>query len=473
MNLLRPPIALALVALIALAGCAVGPDYRRPETAVPAAFKEAQNWKAAEPRDEAPVSHWWEVYRDPLLNDLVAQVALSNQNVIAAEAQYRQATALLGQAQASFFPSVSAGLSETRGRAQSSAPLLDNDRLSLNASWEADVWGRIRRNVESGQAGAEASAADLRAALLSAQAALVQAYLQLRVVDAERRLIEQTVVGYERSLQITRNRYEAGVAARLDVTQAEAQFKSTQAQAIDLGVQRAQLEHAIAVLLGKTPADFALTATDGSPVLPGIPATLPSTLLERRPDIAAAERRAAAANASIGVAQSAYFPAISLGGSLGYQNSGLAGLLTAPNRFWTLGPSLALTLFDGGARAAQKEQAIAAYDRSVASYRQTVLSAFQDVEDNLATLRILEQEALVQQQAAKAAAESLTLATNQYRAGTVSYLNVVTAQATTLSADITTLGIAGRRLMASVGLMKALGGDWQGTAPPRIGSAGE
>jgi NodT family efflux transporter outer membrane factor (OMF) lipoprotein len=454
------PLPIA-VALLALTGCAVGPDYRRPDTAVPAAFKEAQNWKPAEPRDEAPVGHWWEVYRDPLLNELAAQVALSNQNVIAAEAQYRQATALLGQARASFFPSISAGLSETRGRTQGNAQLLDNDRMSLNASWEADVWGRIRRNVESGNASAEASAADLRAALLSAQAALVQAYLQLRVVDAERKLIEQTAVGYERSLQITKNRYQAGVAARLDVTQAEAQLKSTQAQALDLGIQRAQLEHAIAVLLGKPPADFALAAVDAQPVLPAIPAALPSTLLERRPDIAAAERRAAAANASIGVAQAAYFPALTLGGSLGYQNSGLAGLVTAPNRFWTLGPALALTLFDGGARAAQKDQAIAIYDRSVANYRQTVLSAFQDVEDNLATLRILEQEALVQREAAKAAAESLALANNQYRAGTVSYLNVVTAQATSLSADVTSLGIAGRRLLASVGLMKALGGDWQ------------
>jgi NodT family efflux transporter outer membrane factor (OMF) lipoprotein len=458
MNFRRLPIALAL---IALTGCAVGPDYHRPDTAVPAAFKESQNWKPAEPRDESPVGHWWEFYLDPLLNELVAQVALSNQNVIAAEAQYRQATALLGQARASFFPSVSAGLSETRRRDQVAAPLVDNDRLSLNASWEADVWGRIRRNVESGNASAEASAADLRAALLSAQAALVQAYLQLRVVDAERKLIEQTAVGYERSLQITKNRYQAGVAARLDVTQAEAQLKSTQAQALDLGIQRAQLEHAIAVLLGKPPADFALAAVDAQPVLPAIPAALPSTLLERRPDIAAAERRAAAANASIGVAQAAYFPALTLGGSLGYQNSGLAGLVTAPNRFWTLGPALALTLFDGGARAAQKDQAIAIYDRSVANYRQTVLSAFQDVEDNLATLRILEQEALVQREAAKAAAESLALANNQYRAGTVSYLNVVTAQATSLSADVTSLGIAGRRLLASVGLMKALGGDWQ------------
>jgi NodT family efflux transporter outer membrane factor (OMF) lipoprotein len=458
MNFRRLPVA---IALIALTGCAVGPDYHRPDTAVPAAFKESQNWKTAEPRDESPVGHWWEIYRDPLLNGLVAQVALSNQNVIAAEAQYRQATALLGQSRASFFPSVSAGLSETRGRTQGNAPLLDSDHLSLNASWEADVWGRIRRNVESGQAGAEASAADLRAALLSAQAALVQAYLQLRVVDAERKLIERNVVGYERSLQITRNRYEAGVAARLDVTQAEAQLKSTQAQAIDLGIQRAQLEHAIAVLLGKPPADFALAAIDGQPLLPAIPPALPSTLLERRPDIAAAERRAAAANALIGVAQAASFPALTLGGSLGYQNSGLAGLVTAPNRFWTLGPALALTLFDGGARAAQKEEAIAAYDRSVAAYRQTVLSAFQDVEDNLATLRILEQEALIQQEAANAAAESLALANNQYRAGTVSYLNVVTAQATSLSADVTTLGISGRRLVAVVGLMKALGGDWQ------------
>jgi NodT family efflux transporter outer membrane factor (OMF) lipoprotein len=269
------------------------------------------------------------------------------------------------------------------------------------------------------------------------------------------------VAAYRRSLEITGNRYQAGVAARLDVSEAETQLKSTQAQAIDLGVQRAQLEHAIAVLLGRPPADFAIADNATPPPLPAIPAALPAALLERRPDIAAAERRTAAANAAIGVAQAAFFPALTLGAGAGYQNSSFAQLLTAPNRFWSLGPTLAVTLFDGGARAAQRDQAGAAYEQSVASYRQTVLAAFQEVEDNLASLRVLEQEARVQQEAAGAAAESLALADNQYKAGTVSYLNVVTAQATALNAEIATLAIAGRRLVASVGLLKALGGDWQ------------
>jgi NodT family efflux transporter outer membrane factor (OMF) lipoprotein len=274
-------------------------------------------------------------------------------------------------------------------------------------------------------------------------------------------------VAYERSLQITRNRYEAGVAGKLDVAQAEAQLKSTQAQAIDLGVQRAQLEHAIAILVGKAPASFSLAVADGFPAVPEIPLQLPSALLERRPDIAAAERRAAAANAEIGVAQAAYFPTLTLGANGGYQGSSFSQLMTLPNRFWSVGPALALTLFDGGARSAQKAHAIAAYDASAAAYRQTVLAGFQEVEDNLAALRILDQEAVVQQDATRAAAESLELTNNQYQAGIVSYLNVVVAQATALNADRSNLDIAGRRLVASVTLLKALGGDWRRGQAPR------
>lgn len=461
-----------LLALLLLSGCAVGPDYHRPDVVTPAAFKEAGEWKPAEPKDDAPRGNWWEIYGDADLNALVAQVAISNQNVLAAAAQYRQALALLGVAQAGYYPTLSGGLSGNRaqGTAASaagtstggaSAPILNTARLSYSASWEADIWGHIGRNVESSDASVEASDADLQSALLSAQATLVQTYFQLRANDAQQQLLKQTIDAYGRSLQITRNRYDAGVAGRVDVAQAETQLKSTEAQAIDLGVQRAQFEHAIAVLTGQAPANFQLTPTNAMPTLPPVPAALPATLLERRPDIAGAERRMAAANAQIGVVQAAFFPALTFSSTGGYQSSSLSHLLTLPNRFWSIGPALALTLFDAGARSAQKESAMAAYDKSVATYRQTVLAAFQEVEDNLAALRLLANEATVQQAATQSAAEVLALTENQYQAGTVSYLNVVTAQATALGAQRSNLDIAGRRLFANAVLLKALGGDWR------------
>ncbi len=481
------PRALLLSALSTLAGCSVGPDYRRPEAASPAQYKElragearaqaqekaAPGWKVAEPGDEAPRGAWWEVYGDAQLDALVAQVEVSNQNVAAVAAQYRQAQAAVAAARAAWFPIVGANFALSRGQGTvgtsatastnavvTGAPIRNTDRLSLDASWEADVWGGIARKVESSSAAAEASAADLQAALLSAQATLVQTYMLLRINEAQQRLLEETVVAYERSLEITRNRYAAGVAARVDVAQAETQLKATQAQAIDLGVQRAQLEHAIASLTGRAASDFSLPATGTLPQLPQIPVGLPSALLERRPDVAAAERRAAAANAQIGVAQAAFFPALTVSASGGYQNTSLSQLLTLPNRFWSLGPALALTLFDAGARSAQKEQSIAAYDQSVAAYRQSVLTAFQDVEDNLAALRILAEEEVIQREAAQFAAESLRLTDNQYRSGTVSFLNVVVVQAAALATDRTRLDITGRRLIASAVLLKALGGDW-------------
>ena len=300
----------------------------------------------------------------------------------------------------------------------------------------------------------------------------MQTYFQLRTNDAQQRLLEQTIAAYQRSRQITANRYEAGVAGRVDVAQAEAQLKSTQAQAIDLGVLRAQYEHAIAVLIGKAPAEFQIAPVDAMPALPVVPPALPSVLLERRPDIAGAERRMAAANAQIGVAQAAFFPALTLGATGGYQNSSLSNLLTLPNRFWSIGPALALTLFDGGARSAQKEGAIAGYDKAEATYRQTVLAAFQEVEDNLAALRLLANEAVMQQAATQAADEALALTENQYQAGTVSYLNVVTAQATALGAQRSNLDLVGRRLGASAVLLKALGGDWQvGSVVPSNGTS--
>lgn len=457
---------------VLLAGCAVGPDYHKPEVTTPAEYKEAGDWKTAEPRDEAPRGNWWEIYGDAELNGLVAQVEISNQNVAAAAAQYRQAQALLGVAQAGYYPAVSAGVLASRGQGTSTsttgtstpapgAPVINLIRPSLTASWEPDIWGQIRRSVESSQAAAQASKADLQSALLSAQGTLVQSYFQLRINDEEQRLLGQSIIAYDRSLQITRNRYQAGVAGRVDVAEAETQLKTTQAQAIDLGVQRAQLEHALAVLIGKAPADFHIDPVNGLPALPAVPATLPSELLERRPDIAGAERRMAAANAEIGVAQGAFYPSLTLSGTGGFQNSSLSQLLTLPNRFWSVGASVAMTVFDAGAHSAQKESAVAAYDQSVAGYRQTVLAAFQEVEDNLAALRQLNEEAAAQQSATQSATEALTLTENQYKAGTVSYLNVVILDAAALNAKQSSLNIAGRRLLANAALVTALGGNWQ------------
>ena len=450
-----------LLALLVLSGCAVGPDYHKPEISVPAAFKEADGWKLAQPQDEALRGKWWELYGDTQLNALVEQVIVSNQNVKLAEAQYRQAQAVLAGSRAGYFPTLSASASVTRSQSGSTTIVTPNDRVALNASWEADVWGNIRRSVESSTASAQASTADLQAALLSIHATLVQTYLQLRINDAQYRLLEETMAAYERTLQITRNRFEAGIVSRLDVAEAETQLKSTQAQAIDLGEQRGQLEHAIALLVGKAPADFTLTPTYDLPELPSIPVDIPSILLERRPDVAAAERRAAAANAQIGVAQAAFFPTLMLGASGGFQGSSWSNLFSLPNRFWSLGPSLAMSLFDGGAHSAQKEQVMAIYDQNVATYRQTVLTAFQSVEDSLVSLRVLAQEETVQHEASRSAKESLSLTNDQYQAGTVSYLNVVTAQVATLNADLGSLNIAGRRLLASTALLKALGGDWR------------
>ena len=456
-----------LTLTLALTGCAVGPDYLRPAVDIPPAFKEAPGWKAAEPQDETPRGHWWEVYGDTDLNALASQVEISNQNVQQAAAQYRQALALLGGARAGYYPTLGTGLSDTRAQAAAAAnakaapAISDTTRFSLNASWEIDLWGRIDRGVEANEASARASQSDLQSALLSAQTTLVQTYLQLRVNDAQQALLEQTIAAYERSLQITRNRHEAGVVGRVDVAQAETQLKTVQAQRVDLSVQRANYEHAIAVLIGKPPAAFAIGRNNALPALPMLPVALPASLLERRPDIAAAERRMAAANAQIGVAQAAFFPSLTFSGSGGYQNSSFADLFTVPHRFWSIGPALALNLFDGGARTAQKESAIAAYDKTVAAYRQTVLTAFQEVEDNLAALRHLAEEARIQQEAARSADEALSLTENQYQAGTVSYLNVVVAQAAALNAKRSSLDIAGKRLLANAVLLKALGGDWK------------
>ncbi len=465
---MRPQHGLLALIGVALAGCTAGPDYVRPKVESPAAYKEAGEWKPAQPKDDAARGKWWEIYGDAQLNALVEQVAVSNQTLAAAQAQYRAATALVAAARASWFPTVTASASATRSRPSvttGSVPGVATSTrtlysLPVSASWEPDLWGSVSRSVEASQAAAQASAADLANARLSLQSELAQSYFQLRALDAQRRLLDDTVEAYAKSLELTRNRYVAGVVSRADVAQAETQLKSTQAQAIDLGVQRAQLEHAIAVLLGKPPSQFALSPAPLNVLPPAIPPGLPAELLERRPDVAAAERRMAAATAQIGVARAAYFPTVTLSATYGLQSASRSNWLTAPSRFWSLGPALAETLFDGGKRAALSDEAVANYDASVASYRASVLTAFREVEDNLVALRLLEQEAEVQADAVRAADQALELTLNQYRAGTVASLQVVAAQTAALANQRAAADLAGRRVSARVLLVKALGGGW-------------
>jgi NodT family efflux transporter outer membrane factor (OMF) lipoprotein len=456
---------------VLLAACTVGPDYVRPAVETPAAFKEQGNWKPAEPRELEARGKWWEMYRDPLLSSLQEEVSVSNQNLAKAEAQYRQALALAQAARAGYFPVVNVAVSDTRSRASAttvaqpsatpvSRGVVTNHNLPFQASWVPDIWGNISRAVEAGDASVQASAGDLAAARLSAQAALAQSYFALRALDAQLSLLEETVAAYDKSFKLVQNQYAAGIVAKADVFQATTQINTARAQALDLGVQRAQLEHAIALLVGKPPSALSIPRAPLATALPPIPAAVPSTLLERRPDIAAAERRMAQANAQIGVAKAAFFPALTLSASTGYQSSTMADWLTLPSRFWSLGPAIALNLFDGGLRRAQTAQAIAAYDANVAAYRQTVLAAFQQVEDNLAVLRILEEEAQVQGEAVKSAEQALALALNQYKAGTVSYLNVVVVQAIALSNQRAAVDLQSRRAAASVQLIAALGGGW-------------
>ena len=442
-----------------LAACAVGPEYKRPQVVAPPAYKESKDWKIAEPGDAVPRGKWWMVFGDPLLNELAEKIEISNQDLRFAEAQYRRAQALTRQARAGLMPTITGGVSATRsggGRRDSAT----NYDLSGGLSWDADLWGRVRKSVESGVASEAASAADLESVRLAVQSELVLNYLQMRVLDSQRQLLDETADAFAKSLQLTRNRYEAGLAGRVDVAQAEAQLKSTQAQSIDTGVQRAQFEHAIAVLQGRAPAELSIAPLPLKVAMPSIPTGLPSELLERRPDIAAAERRVAAANAQIGVAQAALYPSLTLSASAGLQSSNFANWLSLPSRVWAFGPALAQTLFDAGARQSVTDQAIASHEATVATYRQTVLSAFQEVEDNLVELRILEQEAKVQAEAVAAARQSVELTTNQYKAGIVSYLNVVSVQTTLLNNERATVSLLGRRLVAAAQLVRALGGGW-------------
>ena len=451
----------SVVPLAFLAACAVGPNYERPPVETPAAFKEAGPWVKAQPADSAPKGKWWEVYRDPILDGLMEQVSVSNQSLKAAEARYRQASAAVQSARAQLFPTLGANASATRSRSTGPGDTGRRYNLSLNASWEPDFWGRVRRLVEASRAEEAASASDVENARLSLQAELATDYFQLRATDAQIVLFQDTVKAFQTSYTLTENRYRAGVVAKSDVAQAETQLKSTQATAIDLRATRAQLEHAIAVLIGKPPAVFSIAPASVDLHIPSIPPGIPSTLLERRPDVAAAERRAAEANARIGVAEAAYFPSINLTASGGFVGAAIANLVSAPNRAWSLGLAAAETILDFGARGADVATARAAYDEAVANYRQTSLTAFQEVEDDLATLRWLSEEAGVQDEAARAARESVALTLNQYKAGTVSFLNVAVVQASQLSEERSVVNVLERRLAASVALIRALGGTWE------------
>ena len=457
-----------------LAGCAVGPDYVKPQMEVPTAYKESGQWKTAQPMDETPHGDWWTVCQDARLNQLMDTLNRQSPGIAQAEAQYRQAQALLRQAQSGMFPTL--GLNATAQRssngsgssASSVNPVTGSTRsgisnsynLSLDASWEADVWGRVRRSIEAGRAQQDASAAQLAAIKLSAQAQLATAYLQLVVADQQIRQLLESEKALQDTLTLTRNQSAAGIVSDANVALAESQLKSAQAQRVDKQLTRAQLEHAIAAALGQTPSTFSLAASDFEPHLPQIPAGLPSTLLERRPDIAAAERTVAAANAQIGVAKAAYFPSLTLSASGGYRSDSFSDWISLPNRIWSLGPQLALTLFDAGLRKAQTDAAIASYDASVASYRQTVLTAFQAVEDSLAAQSMLDEQAALQADGLAAARRSENITLNQYRAGIVGYIDVLAAQNTRLSAESNLWNIRNRQYVNSVALIAAIGGQW-------------
>ena len=455
------------------AGCTVGPDYKRPAAPVPVAYKENANWPAAQPSDSTLRGKWWEVFGDPSLNALEEQVTVSNQTLKAAQAQFLQARAAVRFSRAGLFPVLTVSPSASRARESGNQPfagpftagVTENDfMIPFDASYEPDVWGRVRRTIEAARAGAQASAADVESVSLSLHAELALDYFQAHSLDAEIQLLSSTVTSYTKALELTDSRYKGGVASQVDVAQAKTQLETTRAQAIDLLVARAQLEHAIAALTGKPASEFALPVVALGTRPPAIPLGLPSQLLERRSDVAGAERRMAAANANIGIARSAYFPAVNLGVTGGFESAVIGTLFQGPSSLWSVGAAALETIYEGGQRRAVSEQARAAYDQTVAFYRQTALTAFQEVEDNLAALRILEQEAATQQGAVDAAEHSLALSNTRYRGGVTSYLEVTTAQSTALADERVAVQIQGRRMTASVLLIKALGGGWDSAA---------
>jgi NodT family efflux transporter outer membrane factor (OMF) lipoprotein len=481
-------IPAALLASAALAGCAVGPNYVRPSAPLSPTFKEASAWSPAAPADTLDRGDWWTLFDDPALNGLEAKVSVSNQNIIAAEAAYRNARAVVSEQRAALFPTVDLSGSATRsgsGGGSSGAVITGAGggtivtgggggrsstqyRASIGASWEPDVWGRIRRTIEGARSNAQASAADLAAARLSAQGELATDYFGLREADAEIALDRATVAAYQRSLTIAQNRYNAGVTVRSDVYQAQTQLANAQADLAGLDQQRANFEHAIAVLTGEAPGNFSLATAPWNGTVPAIPPAVPSTLLQRRPDIAGAERRVQAANAQIGVQTAAYFPTISLTGSYGFAATELGSLFKSSNALWSYGASVAETLFDAGARRARVSEARASRDQAVARYRETVLEALQDVEDQLAATRVLAQQAELRRQASMAADAAETIVSNQYRSGQVSYADVVTAQTAAYTARRALAQSAAQRQTTAVALIQSLGGGWKATTDPRV-----
>ena len=472
----RPVVGL-LVLIFLLSGCAVGPRYTKPAAPAPPAYKETPPpWKTAQPSDQVARGKWWEIFQDPQLNALEEQINVSNEHLKAAEAQFRQARALVRFNRAAYYPTVTAGASAAREHLSEHRPLVSTTAqtnvtdfvIPVDVSYEADVFGRVRRTVEAARSNAQASAGDLESVRLSMHAELALDYFQMRTLDAEEQLLRSNVTSFERALELTKSRYTGGVASAVDVAQAQTQLENTRTQAIDVLIQRAQNEHAIATLIGQPASTFAVPQAAWNSPPPDIPPGLPSDLLERRPDIAAAERRVAAANAQVGVARAAYFPIFTLTGSGGFESTAITTLIQGPSGFLTAGASAAVTAFDGGRRRAVSEQARAAYDESVADYRQTVLTAFQEVEDSLAVLRILNDEAQAQQAAVAAAEHSLQLSTNRYKGGVVSYLEVTTAQSTALADERAAVDILRRRMTASVSLIKALGGGWSSASLPSV-----
>jgi NodT family efflux transporter outer membrane factor (OMF) lipoprotein len=477
---LRLPASLAgLTALsLVLAGCAVGPNYKRPaamphDAAPPVAFKEAEGWTQATPSDAISRKDWWKVFNDPVLDDLESKVLVSNQNLAQSEASYRQALATWEQQRASIFPSITGTGSGTRSQSPAGftnaagafggARPITTYTARLGLTWDLDIWGKIRRTIEAAQSTAQADAATLANATLSAQTLVAADYFQLREADEAKRLLDETVKGYAEDLRIAQNRFNVGVGARSDVLSAQTQLESAQTSAVDLVRTRQQLEHAIAVLTGSAPANLTIQQATWNPTVPPVPVSVPSTVLQRRPDIAAAERQMQAASAQIGVQTAAYFPDLSISGQYGFQSSALQRLIMSSANSWSYGATLTQTIFDAGAISARVKGARAAYDGAVANYRQTVLTAFQGVEDNIAALRVLQSEADLAVAASRDADEAERIANNQYQAGQIDFTSVVVAQNTALNARRTLLTTQGNRLVALVDLVQAFGGGWSDT----------
>jgi NodT family efflux transporter outer membrane factor (OMF) lipoprotein len=482
-------VALLLVLLIvALEGCTVGPKYVKPtvpttanyKEEAPGSFKESDQWQPAHPGDQTSRGNWWEIFGDPELNRLEEQIADSNQNLKVAEARFREARAAIRFNRAAQFPTISTSPNASYVKSSDFSPSFPSKIqqsskgdfvLPFDLSYELDLWGRVRRSVAAAREEAQATAADYATAKLSLEAELALDYFELRSADAQKQLLDDTVKAYTDNLQLTLNRFKGGVAPKADVAQAQTQLDTTRVQDTDVTVQRAQFEHAIAILIGEPPAKFSLAAAHLDYQPPGIPIGLPSELLERRPDIAAAERRVAEANQQIGIARAAYFPTVTLAGVAGFSGSQGSNWFTWPSGFWAVGPALAQTLFDAGRRRATSESARANYDATVATYRQTSLTAFQEVEDNVAALRILDNETQQQQQAVASSQESLQLFTNRYKGGVDTYLQVITAQTIELANERNAIDIERRRLDASVLLVKALGGGWDVSNLPKFGAS--